>query len=75
MKETTIDEIVVKYLPKLEDARETLQDIDSSWITDISEFNSGALTASLMETRTALINLMVRIRIASADAREKTSNE
>jgi len=75
MKETTIDEIVVKYLPKLEDARETLQDIDSSWITDISEFNSGALTASLMETRTALINLMVRIRIASADAREKTSNK
>ena len=75
MKETTIDEIVVKYLPKLEDARETLQDIDSSWITDISEFNSGALTASLMETRAALINLMVRIRIASADAREKTNHE
>lgn len=75
MQQTTIEEITLKYLPKLEDAKQTLQDIDSSWITDISEFNSGALAVSLMETRAALINLMVRIRIASADAREKTSNE
>jgi len=74
MQETTINEITEKYLPELEKAKQTLQDIDSAWIKDITEFNSGVLTASLMETRAALINLMVRLRIAKADAREKTNH-
>lgn len=74
MQEVTINEITEKYLPELEKAKQTLQDIDSAWIKDITEFNSGVLTASLMETRTALTNLMVRLRIARADTKEKTNH-